>query len=201
MVSETSICNQALTWLGSEPITSLDEDSREANWMKQNYPFIRDAVLEERMWTFAKDRAVSTVADMDAWGASYSHPIPTEWMLVFRVYRDVSSQSSDRYVKSEGWRMEGGNVLAKDPTIYMWGLKRITDTGAFNSLFVQALAARLAADAAIPLTENRQLQADMWNLYGQKLTIAATRDGQQGAVEKVDSDTLVKARGGLRGYG
>ena len=65
MVSETSIANQALLWLGGTVITSLDEDSREAIWMKNNYPFIRDAVLEERMWTFATDRAISTVADLD----------------------------------------------------------------------------------------------------------------------------------------
>jgi hypothetical protein len=194
MVSETSICNQALTWLGSEPITSLDEDSREANWMKQNYPFLRDAVLEERMWTFATDRATSTVADMDAWGSMYVHPRPTEWMAVYRVYNNVSNEIPNNWITSEGWRMEGGNVLAKDPTVYMWGLKRITDTGAFSSLFVQALAARLAADAAIPMTENRQLQADMWALYGDKIREATARDGQQGASDKVTQRRLTGVR-------
>lgn len=192
MVSESSICNQALSWLASVQITSLDQDSKEARWMKANYPFIRDAVLEERMWTFATDRKESTVADMDAWGEMYVHPIPTEWISVFRVYRRVSSGSKRR---DEFWRLEGGNVLSKNTTVYMWGGKRITDTGAYSPLFVQALAARLAADAAIPLTENRALQADMWNLFDTKMKAAAARDGQQGANDHTTSDRLIEARG------
>ena len=49
MVSEVSICNQALRWLGQNKIQSLDEKTASAEWMADNYPFIRDAVLEERM--------------------------------------------------------------------------------------------------------------------------------------------------------
>jgi hypothetical protein len=199
MVSETSICNQALLWLGGNVITSLEEDSREAIWMKNNYPFIRDAVLEERMWTFATVRATSTVADLDAFGAMYVHPKPADWISIFRVYKNVSSQDQNNWQKSVGWRLEERSVLCPDPTIYMWGIKRISDTGAFSPLFTQALAARLAADAAIPLTENRSLQADMWNLYGVKLAEAATRDGQQGSNERVHSDSLVNARAGQGG--
>ena len=194
MVSESSICNQALSWLAAVQVTSLDQDSREARWMKANYPFIRDAVLEERQWTFATARETSTVADMDAFGAMYVHPRPTTWISVKRVYRDVSAQTVDNYIKSEGWRMEGGSVLAVEPTVYMWGTDRITDTGAYSPLFVQALAARIAADAAMPLTENRMLQSDMWNLYGVKLREAAASDGLQGSSDKLKSNTLINAR-------
>ena len=202
MVSETSIANQALLWLGGTVITSLDEDSREAIWMKNNYPFIRDAVLEERMWTFATARAKSTVADMDAWDEMYVHPIPIGWQSVYRVYRTLSKSAmgvSGSYgptnnITSEGWKVEGGNVLSYDATVYMWGMQRLTDTGAFSSLFVQALAARIAADACVPFTENRNLQADLWNLYSLKLAEAATRDGQQGANEVIVSDSLTRVR-------
>ena len=192
MVSEVSICNQALTWLGSDTITSLDDDSRQANWMKANYPFVRDAVMEERMWSFAVDRAVSTVADMDAWGGMFVHPKPTEWMSVFRVYKTLTAGGEG--VPDASYRMEGGNVLSKYSTVYLWGLKRISDTGAFSPMFTQALSARLAADAAIPLTENRQLQADMWALYGDKLVAAASRDGQQGANDYITQRRLTSAR-------
>jgi len=184
MVSETSICNQALTWLAAKTITSLDDNSREAIWMKNNYPFIRDAVLEERMWTFATARDTSTTADRDAWDQMYLHPKPEDWLSVFRVMLPTTSspvtganQSINRIDPT--WRMEGGNVISAHTTVLLWGLKRISDTGAFSALFVQALAARLASEAAIALTENRQLQVDMWGLYGDKLREAAVRDGQQ----------------------
>ena len=190
MVSEVSICNQALTWLGQSAITSLDDKSTTAEWMRNNYPFIRDAVLEERMWTFATARASSTTLDRDAWDTAYAHPAPLNWISVFRVYRN----SGIGTLTSIDWRLEDGNILCSESNILLWGLKRVTDTGKFSPLFVQALAARIAADACIPLTENRQLQADMWNLYSVKLGEAAARDGQQGSNEKVVSDTLVLAR-------
>lgn len=196
MVSEVSICNQALGWLGENLITSLDDPSRNANLCRDNYPFLRDAVLEECMWTFAMDRASSTVADKDDWGLYYEHPKPLEWLQVFRVYTDVSSQDPSKWIQSVGWSIEGEYILSPDPTIYMWGTKRITDTGKFSQLFVQALAARMAADLAMPLTEDRQKQADMWGIYQAKIRLAANRDGQQARAEKIRSGsaTLTKVR-------
>lgn len=194
MVSEVSICNQALGWLGENLITSLDDPSRNANLCRDNYPFLRDAVLEERMWTFATDRAVSTVADLDAWGVQYKHPLPLEWLAVYRVYCTPGA-TPDQGWPAKGWRREGAYVLTQESTVYMWGVKRISDTGKFTQLFVQALAARLAADLAMPITEDRQKQADAWNLYQAKLAEAAARDGAQGANDHVRSSGLVDVRG------
>lgn len=201
MISETSICNQALSWLGEDPINSLDDQSTTAEWMRNNYPFLRDAVLEERMWRFALVRDMSETVEKDGWGQMYKHSIPHNWIQVFRVYKDVSGRSPNYWPKSDGWQKEGEFVLAKDPIVYMWGIQRITDTNKFSMLFTQALAARIAADAAIPLTENRALQGDMWRLYADKLSEATARDGMQGTVEKTKSDSLVVARGGVDSYG
>ncbi len=192
MVSETSIANQALSWLGGAQITTLDEDSREGRWMKANYPFIRDAVMQERNWTFATARATSFVADRDEWDSMYVHPIPPEWMSVFRVYRDI--RIGNKWADDDSWRFESNNVLSRYSTIYMWGLRRVVDTGAWPPVFVQAVAARLAAEAAIPLTENRQLQIDLWKLYGDKVQEAAARDGQQGGNDFITQTGLTGAR-------
>jgi hypothetical protein len=194
MISEVSICNQALSWLGANEITSLDDPSKEAEYCRNNYEFLRDAVLEDYDWTFAQDRQSSEVADLDAWGQKYKHSKPLDWLMVWGVYKDVSSQNPRDWVKCTGWVVEGGFVLADESMVYMRGTKRITDTGKFTNLFVQALAARMACDLAIPMTENRQLQADMWALYNQKLELAAMRDGKQGHREKLTQGSLVKAR-------
>lgn len=198
MVSETSICNQALTWLGQDPISSLDDRSTTAEWMRNNYPFLRDAVLEERTWTFATRRLKSETAERDDFDTMFAHPLDSNWLAVFRVYRNTTTRSPDYWPTSDGWRREGDYILARDEVVYMWGIKRVTDPSKFSSLFVQALAQRLAADAAIPLTENRALQADMWNLYQQKLAEAAARDGQQGTAEMTGRSTMVRTRAGGR---
>jgi hypothetical protein len=191
-VSEVSICNQALTWLGQKAITSLTDSNTTAEWMRNNYPFLRDAVLEERMWTFATVRATSTTQDLDEWGVQYAHPLPLGWISVFRCYQNTGMGQASPIE----WRLESGNILCDWSDIRLWGLARIEDTGKYTPLFAQALAARIAADACIPLTENRQLQVDMWNLYKTKLAEAAAKDGMQGSIERVVSNTLVNARSG-----
>ena len=120
MVSETSICNQALSWVGHGRITSLEDPSTTGEWCRDNYPFIRDSVLEERMWTFATVRTKKTSNDLDDWDQMYKFAVPLDWLSVFRVFRDVSNEN--RYRTSEGWRREGRYILANDPTIYMWGI-------------------------------------------------------------------------------
>ena len=197
-VSEVSICNQALTWLGQDIITSLDDQSVTAQWCRNNYPFIRDAVLQERNWTFATIRAVSETAEKDDWETQWKHSIPPQLISVFRVYRTVRFNGDK--TRDPSWRREGEFILSDQSTIYLWGLGRLTDTSQMSPLFTQALATRIAAEGAVPFTENRQLQTDLWALYGDKLREAAARDGQQGANEFVTQTQLVDSRYGGRAF-
>jgi hypothetical protein len=192
MVSETSIVNQALGFLGANPITSLNDDSTSAQLMRDNYPFIRDAVLTEAAWTFATDRLAGTTADMDAWGKKYKHGLPLDWMQVLRVYRDVSNDH--RLLKSIGWTREGNFILTNEATVYMWGIKRITDTSLFSPAFVQCLSTRIAADLCMAITESVKQQATLYQLYDIKLKEAINADGVQGANEMIQSNTLLDAR-------
>jgi hypothetical protein len=193
MVSETSIVNQALGFLGANPITSLSESSTAAQLMRDNYPFIRDAVLTEVAWTFATDRVSSTTADRDAWDQKYSHALPLDWMQVLRVYRNVSNE---RKIRSDGWVREGNFVLTKEATVYMWGIKRITDTALFSPAFVQCLSTRIAADLCMAITESVSQQGTLWQLYGAKIKEASNSDGVQGANEIIESNSLIDARSG-----
>ena len=193
IVSEVTICNQALNWLGQDRISSLDDNTTAAKLCRANYQFIRDAVMETRMWTFATTRAISETTDIDDWGTSYVHSVPLNWLGVYRAYVSAPRSITEGVV-DQSYRKEGRNILSSRAKLYLWGIQKVTDTQAFSPLFTQALAARLAADFAIPLTENRLLQADMWALYEAKLAEAAVRDGQQGGNDYVTQRTLTNAR-------
>ena len=194
MISEVSICNQALTWLGQEPIISLEQDNTNAEWMRENYPFLRDEMLEARMWSFTRARFTSTVEDTDPWGVQYVHPVPIEWLMVWRVYCDVRSSDPRHWIDSTGWRVESNNVLADEATVYMEGSRRITDTGKFTNGFAQALASRLAIDACMPLTEDPALLSAMVQLGAAKMDEATARDGVQGRNERLKIGSLIKQR-------
>ena len=146
------------------------------------------------MWTFATVRAKSTVADRDAWDQRYVHPIPATWLSVLRCYSNVEGDDSSRWDPAGSWSLEGRQVVSEYSTIYMYGVERVTDTGIYSPTFVQALAARIAADAAIPLTENRLLQRELWILYNNKLLEAQAQDGKQGKMERLRARRFVRSR-------
>jgi hypothetical protein len=193
MVSETSIANQALGFLGENPIISFNDKTPVAQLMRDNYPFIRDAVLTEVAWTFATARTTSTVEDRDDWDQFYKHPIPLEWMQVLRTYRNVNN---DRKLISNGWVREGSFILAKDATVFMWGITRVTDTALFSPAFVQCLSTRLAMDLCIAITENVTRHGTLMQEYGIKVREAAISDGVQGFNEVIESNSLIDARAG-----
>ena len=188
MVSEVYICNQALSWAGAIRITSLDGRSDEAEWCRDNYEFIRDAVLEERMWTFATARTISTSEDLDDWDQYYRHSVPLEWLSVRGVFTDAE------YTVPDYWRREGQYILAEDTTLYLWGLKRVVNTAQFSNMFIQALVTRLAAEMSVPLTGDTKKAAYYNALYEKRLQEAAILDGMQGTGDELPMNDLVVVR-------
>lgn len=138
----------------------------------------------------------------DEWGQMFKHPMPPQFLAVHRAYSSLANYPSNdagalRMTPPGAqarWYREGNYILSPSSTLYLWGIARVTDVNAFPPMFTQALAARIAADLAVPLTQNRQLQADMWNLYETKLQDAAVRDGQQGRNELMSGSLLIAAR-------
>lgn len=193
-VSEVSICNQAISWLAGSPIISLDDDTVEAKLCKANYEPARNAVLEDRAWTFATKRFVLTPeAAEPAWGYSQQYLIPAEVIRVLEVH-DADNQRRANGPSDMDWRREENRIVCNRASIYMKGLVIIVDPERFTPAFVQCLAARIAADICIPLTESVKLQQDMWALYQVKLADAAATDGSQGRTDIMESRELINVR-------
>jgi hypothetical protein len=191
MPSEVSICNQALVWVGANLITSLDDGSTEANICKANYASLRDAVLEDRDWTFATARKQLTpLADTPVFTWNYQMQLPSDMIRVIGCWplgREEDREQAD-YVK------EGRRILTNEPKLNIKYIRRVTPPEDFSAGFVQALAARIAADIAIPVTQSRSMQQDMQALYMKKLNDAGTNDGMQGRNQKKVSTKLTNSR-------
>ena len=193
MASTVEICNLALGWLGCNLIISIDDETAEASLCKVNFPLLRDAVLEARAWTFASKRTTlpPTVGGLPAeevFGYASRFTVPADCIRI------LMAGSTPNFYDRMYWEKENDEILANVGILYIKYIWRITDPTKFSSSFVQALAARLASDLCIPLTENRSLQADMWTLYQNKLADAAATDGMQGRQQPIRSDALVLPR-------
>ncbi len=77
MTERVDIANLALTLLGEEPITSLEDDLKRAKVLKLHYAPARDATLEAFEWSFARKRfKPAKLLDVPLWGYDYAFEIP-----------------------------------------------------------------------------------------------------------------------------
>ena len=188
-LSEVQICNLALGWLGAELITSLGDDNDGAKLCNVNYPSARDTLLEMRDWSFAiKRRILTPLLEPPAHTYSQAFLIPAD---VIRTLMVDDTTFADNLLD---WTKEGNQILANVEKIYITYISRITDTVVFTPTFAQALAQRLAADMAIPLTESRTLQESHWALFEAKFEEASTSDSMQGKPLQTRTRTLTAAR-------
>ena len=71
---------------------------------------------------------------------------------------------------------------------------QVTDPNEFDPLLIEAIAARLAADLAHPITQSTTLIQVMWDLYRQKLIEARGVDGQEGTGDELIGDVWLASR-------
>lgn len=193
MANEVSICNQALTWLGANTITALNENSQEAIACNANYTELRDAVLEEHRWSFAIATFKYGVANIvpnkdDNWRYANTFNISSDIIHVLRVFENPESPYQTRWERKGDKLYTDANVIFLDTTI------RITSPRAFSTLFRQALAARLARDMCLGLTKDKALHRAMSIQYETALDTAANSDGMQGINEEIPAGRLILAR-------
>ncbi len=192
MATKVSIANQALGWLGANLITAFTDDTNEAKLISANYADLRDTVLEERAWTFASRRALLQPSiTKPAYGWTNQFLLPGDILRVLEARNDKMGEGPNDL----RWAREGRFILTDSDTLNVRYLVRLDDPSQYSPSFSQALAARLAADLAIPLTESRSMQQSMFGLYAAKLKSAAALDGMQGKAKSFNMNQLTRVRG------
>lgn len=187
--SPVGICNLAIGWLGGNLIISLDDDTTEANLCKANYESSRDAALEYRDWTFATSRRMlNPEVSAPEFGWSKKFLLPSDNIRVINVSDDVN------FRRRMEWEKEEDRILCDKDIIYIRYIKRIVDVTKYSAGFIQAAAARLASDIAIPMTNNPKLMHSFWQLFEIKCEIAGSMEGTQGTNVIMRSDRFVRVR-------
>lgn len=202
MASEISICNMALGYLGQSPILNLLSPSTKVEEVCATYyATSRDSVLESAAWTFAAFRDVLDQPVTGSWG-ELKHPLKADWLTVLRVYRSVNASfaggrvgSTPRQNPQADWQVIDGFIVTDLSLIYVTGTLRVIDPNKFPALVQRSIAAHLAAEMAIAITENASLHQKMLTLYEINLAEAMVSDGIQGRSEIINATQLVSARG------
>lgn len=184
IASEVDICNAALAAIGERPVASLEETGEAARLLALRYVPVRDAVLRAHPWNFALARALlQPLADAPAFGFARAYGLPTDCLRVVEAGAPPAP-----------WRVEARRVLTDEgPPLPLLYVRAATETGLYDPLFVEALAARLAADLALRLTENAARAATLWEVYQAKLREARQVDGREGTADDLPVGSWLEA--------
>lgn len=199
MTERVDVCNMALSLLGEDPITTIDDDSNNARQLKIFYTPCRDAVLESHDWTFAIERFVpAKSATQPVYGAGVAFDIPPQIIRV--VACDRNQATPDLYAgrinanEQIDWQLESDKIICNEDAIYCRGVRRIEQEGRFSPLFVQAFSAKLAVKLSLNLTAATDIREQMRMEYAEAISEAKSRDGLQGRSVRIRNRTLLKSR-------
>lgn len=185
--SDVSICNAGLILLGEDTITALTENTKAARLCNQRYTTLRDAELRAAKWNFALERvALAKLTTSPAFGFSNEFQLPTDHLRVLKTDDDHDT-----------YRVEGKKLRTNRSSVKILYIRQITDPNQFDLQFVELLAARIAVDLAIPLTDSDSRLASMKTLYEERRDDARGSDSQEnGSIEVWEADEWINARVG-----
>lgn len=182
------IANIALINLGETRITSLDDQQKKAVLCKERLPDIIDATLRAHPWNCATTRAslpVHSVVPAYEYSAQFMLPAEPHCLRVL----DIQDYT-------ERWEIEGRFILANHGgPLKIKFIKRIVDPTEFDSLCIQAIAARLSMDLAMPITQSQTMMDGMAAMYKAKLAEARTINAQEsGGQDELSADQWLNSR-------
>lgn len=184
-VSDVQIAKLALSHIGDRyDITSLDEATPEAEQINLIYENVRDALLREHPWNFAKryytPAALSGTAPA---GWQYMYAYPPSGLKVLRIIHPLDPRGEkltplDFTVARNNSDVKVLLTNEEDPEFEY--IKQVTVATDFSPDFDMAFSWRLAEHVAMPLTGDGQIANNMERKAARYVELAKMEDGNEG---------------------
>ena len=200
MASQTEICNLALSFLGAGTIVNLTDANTKAQVLNAEYAIVRDAELRKHVWRFSIARtSLAALVTAPANGPyTQEFQLPVDCLRILMVgdswpgadmsdYR--TGPSTDDYVA------EGDKILSNLPApLSLRYVKKITDTGLFDSAFTVAFAAMLAWKCCERITQSLDKRKAASQEYDEAISAATRANAIEKAPERAADDSWVLSR-------
>lgn len=184
MASAVQICNLALAMIGSRStISSLSEESVEAQQCGLFYALSLDAILEGFDWPFARRKATLAQVGTPPTDWVYQYAYPNDCLAVREVIRLARELDPIPYTIHFDSEQNTRVILSDEADLVIRYTAKVPNEAVLSPLFVKALAAHLAIELTIPLTRDMKLLSTINERY-----VMAIRDAWAGAASESDPD-------------
>lgn len=193
-LSKTDICNGALSLVGQEAITDLDTDvSEEGDTCRIHYERSRNVLFHRHAWRFAEQTLQLTIDDVPAsplFASSFS--LPDDY---------ISWISSDLDQTAEEYFLQGRKIITNASSMFLTYTREIETVGDYSPEFIRTLEYLLASRIAYPLTKDKSLAREMFQLYELVFEQTANEDAQLSRNDRYLFDELTVVRKAFGGSG
>lgn len=198
MASQVDICNYAMTILGEQPITSLLDNTPRARALNAVYATELQAELTSHWWNFSIKRVqLPALTTAPLYQFKYAYQLPPDFCGIIDVGNMFPSVDLSDYIGSDDsqWAIEGQNLVCNyGPPMYLRYTSNAITEGQWDSAFVRAFAAKLAATVAEMLTQNTTKCQKAQAQYDKALLMAIRSNSAQLPPQKPADDTWMIAR-------
>lgn len=191
-VAEIDIWNMALDMLHEAPVSSPSEDTSVRLWFARNFGQTRDSEMRKFAWNFALVRVqLAASVEVPAWRWRYKYELPGDCLRMMALRQDGALNGT-----LIPYELEGEAILTDAiAPLKLRYIKRVTTTGLWDTLFVDVVAAKLAAKMAHWLTGKSSYAQIAEQTYQQTLREARRIDALEQFQEDLDQNNIILVRG------
>lgn len=209
MSSNIEVCNIALSRVGASLIQSLTDKSKSANACNVFLPLARDTTLRFHDWAFARKRVSLAELGEEYSNFDYSYQYPSDCLCARKITGVDGSTTSAvwdyatmRYVYTGKVKYEIGLSSVSNTPIILTNQElaelvytaRATNFNIYDSMFVEALAWKLAADLAMPLLNKPEMQQAFYQNFLYAIQEAKVANSNEEEIVVDESSSFLKSR-------
>ncbi len=196
-MTDTDICNMALSYIGKGTITNKDEDIEDARACNLFYDAARCEILRAYPWGFAHRIERLALIDKEVPGWTYTYGYPDKCLKINKITEKTPSVV--QYERFEIINLGSGTkaVITDLKNAYADYIWDVEDAELFDDLFVTAITHLLASKIAMRLTGNPQITSQEYQLYNvcmQNAKLQSAREEHQ--KPRFHSGYIAARRGG-----
>lgn len=185
MASKTEIANRALAKIGESRVSNIETDSTEkAELINSMWELQRDSLLQSYPWNFAVT-LTNLAADATAPDHGYTvrYLLPTDFLSLLAIKDDPDYRIIGKYIHTD-----------QAAPLYIKYVKKVTDTGEFDPLFAEALAATIAVEICERLTQSNTKKQLLMQEKERHIANAYASDAIQDPPQELSDDSWLRSR-------
>ncbi len=196
-MTNTDICNMALSHIAKGRIVALDENTETARQCRIHYDHLRRMLLRDYTWGFAKRMIVLARLDINIPGWEHVYALPEMCLAARLIFNEAGASVREFEKEKYDSFLVKGNIQAIGcdiPEAYLEYTYDATDAELFPPDFVEALSRLLASALSMALTANAGLQQTQYQLYQVAIQKAMLATAQEREKMPEYPDSYIRAR-------